>query len=229
MQISLVVGPRCATMPYAMCGRMTLTIDNYDELARLLEAEGDPVARAGFRPRYNIAPTQPHLMVLRAEKRRLVEASWGIRAVAKTVINARVESAASSPLFRDAWRERRCIVPADGFFEWTRRRQPIWYHPAHGRLLRLAGLFERRAGGGLVFTVLTTPANALIAQVHDRMPALLDEAQAEAWLATDEMTLAPAPEDALAARIVTRRVNQVANDDPACLHEEKDRGPLTLL
>lgn len=237
-----------------MCGRMTLTrrelVEIADELGALFEVSGtlggppNPPAtelrRASsppphaiqpettvWRARYNVAPTDAH-PVLRADggRRRLELARWGVVGGPRQqlLINARSESARGRPAFREALARRRCVIPADGFFEWKKdgeRRQPLWFHRPDGKLLLFAGLWEPAPADGdgrPRFVVLTTAPNALVRDVHDRMPAILTLDEALAWLAAPSLELLrPAPEGLLAARPVSSRVNSVRNDDPACL------------
>jgi putative SOS response-associated peptidase YedK len=146
------------------------------------------------------------------------------------LINARVETAATRPAFREAFRARRCIVPASGFYEWASRgdfRQPYWIAPGDGAPWGIAGLWERwTAPSGAQLescALLTTAANARIADLHDRMPAILAPADYAVWLdaATDTAALAallaPLGSDALELRPVGTRVNRVENDDAALL------------
>ncbi|HJZ85128.1 MAG TPA: SOS response-associated peptidase [Polyangia bacterium] len=211
-----------------MCGRFTLTVPDLDLLAELLGVPADPALAERYRPRYNVAPSDAHLIVA-GEKggRRLVSATWGLGAQLR--INARSETARERPTFQRAFARGRCVVPADGFFEWSgpeKARRPLWYRRVDGGLLLMAGLFEP-GPAGLRFTILTTPANQLVAQVHDRMPALLAPAQIDAWLharsaAEAQKLLRPAPEDMLQVTAVSRRLNAVANDDPACLEPDPE-------
>src|SRR5215211_5199991 len=222
-----------------MCGRMTLT---YREKERLAEELGVPVEQIlayEYRPRYNIAPTDPHWILReRYEDRQVLPAKWGLvnswakdakRAAAQ--INARAETLTRSPAFKEAFEKRRCVVPADGFFEWRtvgKQRQPIWYHREDGRLIHFAGLYEswqpEPERWERTFTIVTTDANALIAPVHDRMPVILPEDEVDRWLDPRhedveklKRLLAPAPEGLLVPTPVSQRVNSVKNDDPACL------------
>jgi putative SOS response-associated peptidase YedK len=146
-------------------------------------------------------------------------------------INARSETLAKSASFRDAFQKRRCLVPADGYFEWVKSngaRQPVWFHRPDGGLILFAGLYEswqpRPDEWQRTFTIITTAPNELSRPVHDRMPAILDEAAADQWLdpRTEDTQLlasllAPAPESLLVLTPVSQRVNSVKNDDPACL------------
>ncbi len=214
-----------------MCGRFTLTIDTLSALAALLGVAVDPRLEKHYRPRWNVAPTQRSLMLV-AEPggaRRLVEAAFGIRwpahgdARIAPQINARAESV-SAPTKLRALGDRRCIVPADGFYEWSgprSDRQPFWFRAQGGGLLLFAGI-HHRAPEGEGFAIVTTAANELVAEVHDRMPAVLSPTQAKLWLESDDLALAAAqlrtaPADALEVRRVSKRASDVANDDAACV------------
>jgi putative SOS response-associated peptidase YedK len=196
-----------------MCGRMTLTKSDFAEVADLLGAVFDPALAASYRPRYNLPPTDPHMMVV--SPNRLVVARWQFGPGKQ--INARAESVATNGLVRRAFAERRCLVPADGFYEWMGgkgRRQPVWYHAPPGQLLTFAGLYDRDGN----FVVMTTTPNAEVAPVHDRMPVIIAPDRRAAWLAApDAKLLAPAPDGSLVRTLVSARVNSVANDDAACL------------
>ena len=219
-----------------MCGRFTLT-STPDELARRFGLDAPPV----LAPRYNIAPGQDVLAVrARAEGGRVATPlRWGLvpawsdpasAAAGGPLINARAETAATRPAFHDAYRARRCIVPASGFYEWASRgdfRQPYWIAPGDGAPWGIAGLWERwTAPDGARLescALLTTAANARIADLHDRMPAILAPADYAAWLdpvldttALAEL-LAPLASDTLELRPVGTRVNRVENDDAALL------------
>lgn len=224
-----------------MCARFTLTEKDARKVAAELGALLRPEHAALWRPRYNVAPTDVHWAVRsRADGKELVPARWtyGADKDAASIVNARSETAARLGLFKHAFAKRRCLVPADGFFEWTGARdarRPLWYHPRAAGLVLFAGLYEEREPAELGFTILTVPANVLIAPVHDRMPALLTPQEAEEWLApttTPErlaLLLAPAPDDRLVATPVSRRVNSVANDDAECLAPAAPPPQLSLL
>ncbi|MBI3722925.1 SOS response-associated peptidase, partial [bacterium] len=177
------------------------------------------------KPRYNVAPTDAHWIVRESEgARRLSGAAWGLRkGGGPLAINVRSENVGRGA-FKTAFRERRCLVPADGFFEWTgkpKARKPIWFHRSKGGLLLLAGLYEEEKPGKLGFTILTAAANELIAPVHDRMPLMLSEERARAWLEEASLELLrPADAGPLVATAVSPRVNSVKNDDPGCLAPE---------
>jgi putative SOS response-associated peptidase YedK len=226
---------------------MTLTRRDLDEVADELGVLVADNAAVDYRPRFNVAPTDRHI-ILRprgeaspgADEPRnppvLAPARWGFpRAPGNKGalhINARAETAPFRAAFREAFVQRRCAVPADGFFEWLKPggtgagqsavRQPVWFHRPDGHLLLFAGLYEDVPGpeGKLErrFVVLTTAANALVAPVHDRMPAILSREEAALWLDKPAQSLLrPAPADLLVATLVSKRVNSVKNDDPGCL------------
>ncbi len=218
---------------------MTLTRAELAEVVAELEASlGTALTVAGpreYRPRYNLAPTDKTFIVL---PEKLTTARWGFRAPSgPAVINARAETLAERPLFKDALQslrpaelaERgRCLIPADGFYEWQ-QGQPVWFHRPDGRLLLMAGLYQVEPDGELAFTIITTAANSLVAPIHNRMPALLTPAAAIAWLARPRPDLlSPAPDSLLVATYVSDRVSSIANDDPACLTPARPRTQLKL-
>jgi putative SOS response-associated peptidase YedK len=198
-----------------MCGRITLTMPDLDDVAAALEASVSPEDALLYRPRWNGAPTDS-LWIL--EGSRLVPSRWGFPG---GMINARAESAARLPAFRDAFAHRRVVVPADGFYEWkgpSGDRPPVWFRPREGRFLYLAGLAAAAPDGRPCFVVLTTEAAGPVKDLHDRMPVLLPREQARTWLARAESSLlVPAPADFLTATEVSTRVNSVANDDAECI------------
>ena len=213
-----------------MCARVTLTIDDIDEIAGMLDAELSPDDARRYKRRYNVAPSDTHLMLeYGADRRVLVPARWGYVPTSppgrarKPLINVRGEQVGSGHGFREAFASRRCAVVTDGFFEWNQRREPFWYHRPDGGLVLLGGLFQSAPDAGREprFTVLTTRPNKLISAIHDRMPVIVPAARIDDWLtappAQAAALIAPAPEDTLIATPVSRRVNKVANDDAACL------------
>jgi len=213
-----------------MCARVTLTTDDIEEIAGVLDAELSPEDARLYKRRYNVAPSDTHwILEYGADKRVLVPAKWGYvpssqsGRARKPVINVRGEQVGSGHGFREAFASRRCAVVTDGFFEWDARRAPYWYHRADGGLVLLAGLFQGAAETERDprFTVLTTRPNKLIAAVHDRMPVIVPAGHIDEWLTAPPAQAAalirPAPEDALIAMPVSKRVNSVRNDDAACL------------
>jgi len=230
-----------------MCGRYTLTTPDLEALARIVEAEISPALRERHHPRYNVAPTQTAAIVCEAPAgRRLELAAWGLPSPwghdkrPGGFINARAETAATLPSFRDAFARGRCGVLADGFYEWSgpkTHRRPYWFHAPAGQLLVFAGLYrdDRDEQSGEVtrrFLILTTAANPVVAPHHDRMPAIVPRGQLQRWLAPLPRTgspaekaaltelLGPAPDDLLVATPVSSRVNSPRHDDPECLAPE---------
>src|SRR5918999_1486878 len=195
-----------------MCGRMTQQLSPSD-VARIFGADLSPTAEDPG-PRYNCAPTDPLTVVLQRNGGRLVETHrWGLipawavsPAEGGRMINARLETAATSPAFRVAFRRRRCIIPADGFYEWQRierTRQPYLIRRTDGEPLAMAGLWSLwpdPATGGWVTScaVVTTLADERMRALHDRMPALLDDRDRAAWL--DAALTDPAAVGALLTR-----------------------------
>lgn len=216
-----------------MCGRISLGESTVDDVASHFGARFEPDHAALYRPRYNLAPTQRHF-ILQGQRgeRRLVPSTWGFPSTTgRFLINGRVEAAQRRPAFREAWRERRCVVPACGFYEWTgraRQRRPLRFHPAQG-LLALAGLFEPPDEGREWprFVVLTTAANEDVAPIHDRMPVLLSPEAIDPWLA-GELEPDPSPAGTLIATPVSPRVNAVRNDDPSLIEPAPPPDQLSL-
>jgi len=227
-----------AQMIRSMCGRFTMTHDQLELLAEDLGVRVETLPNV--RPRYNIAPTDEHFIVrMVREDREVLPAKWGlINAWAKDArraamqINARAETLETRPAYRKAFEKRRCIVPADGFFEWTgpkEKRQPFWFHRPDGGLLYFAGLYEswqpKPGEWQRTFTIVTTNANELLARVHDRMPVIVAREDIDDWigpgvaLSRVRELLAPPPADVLVARRVSDRVNSVRYDAPDLLDE----------
>src|SRR3990172_6410424 len=184
-----------------MCGRFTLSRWDAEELARELGVSVDSLR--DYRPRYNVSPTDQHWIVrVKYEARELLPAMWGLvnswakdKKRAAQQINARAETLASRSAFKEAFHKQRCVVPADGFFEWVgpkTARQPIWFHRPDGGLLLFAGLYEswqpKPGEWERTFTIVTTDANEVVGRVHDRMPVILGDDDADAWmLPTDDI------------------------------------------
>jgi len=215
-----------------MCSRYSLT--SPPEAVRAYFAYRDT---PNFPARYNIAPTQDIAVVAldRQGERRFRLMRWGLLPLFvkdpkkfPTLINARSEEVLSKASFSHAMRYRRCVVPADGFYEWTGpkgKRRPFLLRPRQGQLIAFAGIYERwRDGkGGEIDTVaiLTCPANAVIAPLHDRMPVVLAPEHYEAWLdvkATPAeeaaQLLRPAPDELLEAIELHPKINDSKRDEP---------------
>jgi putative SOS response-associated peptidase YedK len=219
-----------------MCGRFSLTVPA-QEVADLFDlADAPPLA-----PRYNIAPTQPVLIVRPSERVRGREAAlvhWGLippwakdPSIGNRMINARAETAPDKPSFRAAFKRRRCLIPVDGFYEWKRvgsRKQPMRIRMTEGGLFAFAGLWEQWQGseGEEIesCTILTTSPNEMLSEIHGRMPVIVAPEDFDRWLTTDEAEarslvdlLRAFPAEAMTARPVSTRVNSPSNDDPACI------------
>lgn len=211
-----------------MCGRIVRT-SPAEALAAELGAM--PPAGADLRPRWNLCPGEDLLIVVqKGEERRMGTVRWGFlpwfargATDGPRSINARAESVATRPAFRDAFRRHRCLVAADGFYEWRREgraRQPYFVRLRSHRPMALAGLWERwRPAEGeplLTGLVITCPARGRLARVHDRMPVILDRDAAARWLDPElddpAALLVPYPDDALELFPVSARVNSPRND-----------------
>jgi putative SOS response-associated peptidase YedK len=218
-----------------MCGRFTLTTPE-ELLAEVFGLEERPHLSA----RYNIAPTQDVAAVVsRSGRRQLEMFRWGMLAPGDAeredalLINARAETAASKPLFREAFRSRRCLVPADGFYEWKKagkRREPFHIRLRDRRPFAFAGLWneERDATGAKkACAILTTEPNAVMDGIHDRMPVILEPGAYAAWLdgqsppAAAQELLRPYPAEGMEAVRVSSYVNGAAAEGPRCLEPER--------
>jgi len=213
-----------------MCGRFTL-FDSVQVLSKEFGVSGVPP----LSPRYNIAPSRP-VAAVRASAgggREIVLLRWGLipswskdPAIGNRLVNARSETVREKPSFRDAFRRRRCLIPADGFYEWQRRdrrKQPYYVRMRDGGLFAVAGLWDRWEGGeGPVesCTILTTTPNEVVAPIHDRMPVILPREERDRWLdpapenaAALASLLVPFPGEGMVAWPVGPRVNVPSNDD----------------
>ena len=217
-----------------MCGRYT--VRGIQPVADLFGV----VLPKEFRPRYNIAPSQdvPVVRLDREGNRALAMLRWGLiphwakEPPKLQPINARAETVPTSGMFRQAFQRRRCLVPADGFYEWrkidAKTKQPVFTHFPDDRPFALAGLWERWRPAedaepiDTVCIVTTTP-NALMSTIHDRMPVILRPEDYAAWLdkGSDPHAAAnlmrPYPDDELEAVPVTKLVNSPKNDVPECV------------
>jgi|SRR5213594_334659 len=219
-----------------MCGRFTLKTP----VERLSEQFQFPKI-IPLKPRYNIAPSQDVVVVRRMpddRERKLTMLRWGLipRWVKDPTrgsqpINAKAETAAEKPMFRDAFRRRRCLIPADGFYEWKQeggRKQPVYICTKDRQPFAFAGLWEHweEQEGQFIesCTILTTEPNDLLAQVHSRMPVILDQNDYDLWLDPDvqevsrlKPLLRPYPPEQMTFYPVNLRVNNPRNDDWLCV------------
>lgn len=216
-----------------MCGRFTLRTP-----AAVIAQQFELPFAPELEPRFNIAPSQPIAAVRCHDtgQRELVMLRWGLvpawaddPSIGYKMINARGETAASKPSFRQAFRNRRCLIPADGFYEWHKRgRQKQAYHITLGadELFAFAGLWERWQRNGNVLetcTLLTTSANDDLKHIHDRMPVILRPDSYAAWLDRDHEAdaltalIKPLPPGLLKLRPVSSYVNSPAHEGPECL------------
>lgn len=219
-----------------MCGRYAIT----SPLEAIIEAFAVKGVRPNLQPRYNAAPSQD-LPVVRAgrEGRELILMRWGlVPSWSKgpdsrySMINARAETVASKPAYRGPFRQRRCLVPANGFYEWKKTaegKQPYFIALATGEALAFAGLWDHWTGpeGEAItsFTIIVTAANDCVRPIHDRMPVILGPDDHESWLGERgapsrtklAIMLRPYPAELMRAYPVSRDVNSPANDSPGLL------------
>ena len=215
-----------------MCGRFSLGVDT----DRLVAEFGIATVADPHEPRYNIAPTQPVPAVVRGDDGlRLGALRWGLvphwaddPGIGNRLINARSETVHRKPAFRDAFRERRCWVLADGFYEWREedgRKVPVHFHLPDAAPFAFAGLWDRWRSDEddiVSCTLLTTEPNDDVEPVHDRMPVILPADVRERWLDPDadpsdlKALLRPFP-GALESHTVSTRVNRPENDDPSLI------------
>jgi putative SOS response-associated peptidase YedK len=232
-----------------MCGRYTL-IANAEAIRLLFEVPAFDERLVA--PRYNIAPTQPIVVVRSGSKgRELIPVRWGLipwwakdLKTLPLMVNARAEQVAERPAFRDAFKYRRCLVPASGFYEWQSRRKgpkqpflasPGRIHPGGNELIAFAGLWETWHGpdGSEIdsATIIVTDANAALAPIHDRMPVVLPAEDFATWLSPEsdaaelQRLMRSAPDDLLTLTPVSTRVNSAENDEPALIEQAELDGP----
>jgi putative SOS response-associated peptidase YedK len=230
-----------------MCGRFTLTTPEED-LALQFDLPEVPT----LLPRYNIAPTQPVAAVRAAAEgagRELVMLHWGLipfwakdRKIGARMINARSETASTKPSFRAAFRRRRCLVLADGFYEWQKLdggKQPVYVRREDRKVFAFAGLWEHWQGKEAEAiescTLLTTEPNDLLRPIHNRMPVILHPEDYGPWLdVTDQNVdrlnalLVPYHGNSMEAYPVSRWVNSPRNDGPQCIEPLAQPGSLPL-
>jgi len=220
-----------------MCGRFTLTTDP----GQLQESFPWLSIPNGITPRYNIAPTQPVAVVPNDGKNRLDFFNWGLipswakdPSIGNKMINARAETLQEKPSFRSAFRRRRCLILADGFFEWrqdagAKTKTPMYIRLKSEKPFALAGLWERwdSPDGSKILscTIITTEPNELMRPIHNRMPVILPESAYPAWMSPEEVDpailqplLVPFSAEAMLAYPISRLVNSPENDIPEVIH-----------
>jgi putative SOS response-associated peptidase YedK len=221
-----------------MCGRFTLTVDP-DELMDAFPGVTLP-AEGALTPRYNIAPSQAVAVVANNGKHAIEFFKWGLipswakdPAIGNRMINARAETLAEKPSFRSAFKKRRCLILADGFYEWrtepgSKTKTPMYIRLKSGEPFAFAGLWEAwRAPedrATLSCTIITTTPNSLMEKIHDRMPAILKPDAYDRWLDPAEQEpdrlsslLRPYPASHMTAYAVSRLVNKPEIDSPECI------------
>lgn len=226
-----------------MCGRFTLTVDSLEFIEAVQRLNVKLFGGGDFKPRFNVAPTQLHPIILAdGEDFASQPARWGLvnfwardAKRAARQINARSETVAESRAYARPFKRQRCLVPADGWYEWSgpkSQRQPHWIHRVDREPFLFAGLYdiwhpepERPA---VTFTILTREASEALANIHSRMPVVLPPDRQEDWLdpgnQEQESTLALldlSPDDSFISMPVSSRVNAVKHDDPSLLEIEE--------
>ena len=219
-----------------MCGRFTLTVDP----AELADAFGSYEFPTRFAPRYNIAPTQPVLAIPNDAKNKADFFLWGLipswakdPSIGGKLINARGETIAEKPSFRGGFKYKRCLILADGFYEWktaagTKTKTPYYIHMKDRKPFAIAGLWDvwnSPEGDSLrTCTIITTEPNELMSTLHNRMPVILDPKDYDLWLDPAPQTpeklihlIEPFPAASMSAYPVSTLVNKPGNDRPECV------------
>lgn len=219
-----------------MCGRYVLAKD-YEELkARFGLTHSDPPRRAGFtmKPRYNIAPQTDNPVIIKGDSRELKLMQWGLvphwakdPKIGYKMINARAESVHEKPSFREPFKKQRCLVPANGFYEWPvdprnpKKKVPLYIHLKSDELFAFAGIWSIWGEGETLkktYSLITTEPNPMLAKYHDRMPVILSRAEEDQWLNPDtsvsnlQKLLDAHPEKEMEAYEVSTLVNKPIND-----------------
>jgi putative SOS response-associated peptidase YedK len=218
-----------------MCGRFTLT-PTIDELLAYYGVENLPF---DYEPRYNIAPTQPIVAVIEDKgERRIGQLRWGLippwakdEKIAYSMINAKAETVAEKPAFKNAFKRKRCLIPADGFYEWQKNengKQPMRIMLKEQSIFSMAGIYDTwtTPEGTKMHTcsIITTKPNKLMEPIHDRMPVILRREDEGIWLDREKQDvdllqslLVPYPEEEMYAYPVAAMVGNVRNDVPECI------------
>lgn len=224
-----------------MCGRFVLTADG-QQLQLAFNLDSAPVQ---ISPRYNIAPSQPVAVITNENPSDLTFHRWGLvpswakdLSIGNQLINARAETAAEKPSFKNALKRRRCLIPANGFYEWpSKGKNPMYVHLDGDEPFAFAGLWEvwRDPDGGEIrtCTILTTEPNDFIKTFHHRMAVILPQSQYDTWLTSGELSqaealdaLQPVSADRMRAYEVSKAVNNVAYDSPDCIAPISTQSPL---
>jgi putative SOS response-associated peptidase YedK len=223
-----------------MCGRFALISPGEALIEQFGLRPEITTSVSSLTPRYNIAPTQPVAAIRLApdsQTKELTFFRWGLipswakdMKMGSRLINARSETVAEKPSFRAAFKRRRCLIPADGFYEWQRQgsqKQPMYIHAVDHKLFALAGLWEtwHAANGSAIdtCTILTTGPNELMQPIHNRMPVIIEPPDYSLWLNPEPQPdralhlLRPYPAEQMAAHAVSTVVNNPRNDTPECI------------
>lgn len=216
-----------------MCGRYT-QISRQGNIEKRFKTK--PLRGVSLHPQYNIAPSQPAPVILLEKERTLTLKRWGLkpgwmgRSGDTPLINARAETLEEKPAYRDAFKKRRCLIPANGFYEWRSAKRapkrPVYFTRCDLEPFAFAGLWENET-----FSIITTEANGLVKGIHPRMPVILSEKDEDLWL--DPSTKGPSLKKVLtpfSARLmkaleVSERVNATENDDPGLIEPYIDPQP----
>ena len=220
-----------------MCGRYTRHY-TWEQVRDFLDLRFPD--ELGLRAKYNVAPTH-RAPIVRAREggREMAEAAWGLvppwaddPGVGVRMFNARSETVATKPAYREAYRRRRCVAPMSGFYEWPKQselKDPHYFTRADDQIMCVAALWERWTGADAPlesFTIITTDANEVVGPVHPRMPVVLEPEDLDAWLLGDgapeeaARLLRPAPPGVLQRWPVAARVGQVRQDDPGLIERK---------
>ena len=232
-----------------MCGRYSVDL-KWDDVAKLYDlSKQGPLPQWNFQPSYNVCPTDPVPVIIPdLDKRKLVLMRWSIvpgwwskplKELRLATFNARAETVAEKPFFREAFKRSRCHIPASGYYEWhysnpddkKEKPQPYYFTRRDGQLMTFAGLYETwhdKSEGKDIQScamVITEP-NKLVSEVHDRMPVIIERDQFDTWLRTNDVREAaammkPAAEDVLVRRPVSKRINssKTAKEDATLIEE----------
>ncbi len=212
-----------------MCGRYSLSINK-----KMLEGHFNAKLLESFKPRFNAAPSQNLPVVTNLDPKQIQFFQWGLvpfwakdEMIGSKLINARSETLLEKPSFRDSTRKRRCLIPADGFYEWKRSgktKTPFRIHLKDESVYSMAGLWDSWEISDdhylNSFTIITTEANEKVGEIHDRMPVILSKDAEKAWISNDlgqddiESLLMPYPAEEMDYYTVSTELNRVENDFP---------------